>query len=45
MIEPEMIGLGTKTYEIDSRPVVVPATRGRIVRHRPRFNEWQCTSQ
>ena len=40
---PEYVGLGTDEYEIDSRPVVMPATRGRIVRHRPRLNEWGVT--
>src|SRR5690242_10605494 len=29
------INLGTKKYEVDSRAVVVPATGGRVVRHRP----------
>lgn len=28
------------TFEIDSRPVVIPATKGRIMRHRPRLNAW-----
>lgn len=32
--------LGTKTYAIDSRPVVIAATKGRIVRHRPRIDTW-----
>ena len=27
-------------FEIDSRPVTIPATKGRIMRHRARFNEW-----
>lgn len=27
-------------WEVDSRAVVVPATGGRIVAHRPRFDEW-----
>lgn len=27
-------------FEVDSRPVVIPATKGRIMRHRPRINEW-----
>lgn len=31
----------TSKWVIDSRPVVVPATKGRIVRHRPRFDEWE----
>lgn len=42
-VNPERVGLGVTHYEIDSRPVVVPATRGRIVRHRPRLNEWEAT--
>lgn len=29
-----------KTFEVDSRPVTIPATKGRVMRHRPRFNEW-----
>lgn len=32
--------LGTKKYEIDSQPVVIQATQGRIMRHRPRLDEW-----
>ena len=27
-------------YEVDSRPVVIPSTKGRIMRHRPRFDSW-----
>ena len=42
-VTPERIGLGTKEYIIDSRAVVVPATKGRIVRHRPRLNEWKIS--
>lgn len=40
MVTPEYCYLGTQQYEIDARPVVVPSTKGRIVRFRPRFNEW-----
>lgn len=29
-------------FEVDSRPVTIPATKGRVMRHRPRFNEWTC---
>lgn len=29
-----------KDFEVDSRPVNIPSTKGRIMRHRPRFNEW-----
>lgn len=35
--------MGTDKFEIDSRAVVVPATKGRIVRHRPRINKWKVT--
>jgi hypothetical protein len=27
-------------WEVDSRPVVIPSTGGRIICHRPRFDEW-----
>jgi hypothetical protein len=27
-------------YEVDSRPVTIPATKGRIMRHRARFDTW-----
>lgn len=43
IVSPEFIGLGTKKFEIDSRPVVVPATKGRIMRHRPRIDKWKAT--
>lgn len=43
MVTPEMISLGTSQYVIDSRPVVIPSTKGRIVRHRPRIDQWQAT--
>lgn len=29
-------------FEIDSRPVVIPATKGRIMRHRPRIDKWRA---
>jgi hypothetical protein len=29
-------------FEVDSRPVTIPATKGRVMRHRARFNEWAC---
>lgn len=43
LITPERIRLGVSEYAIDSRPVVVPATKGRIVRHRPRLDQWKIT--
>lgn len=27
-------------FEVDSRPVVIPSTKGRIMRHRPRLDRW-----
>ena len=32
--------LGTDKYEVDTRPVVIPATKGRVLRHRPRLDSW-----
>jgi len=32
-----------KDYEVDSRPVVIPSTKGRIMRHRPRFDDWSSS--
>ena len=29
-----------KGFEVDSRPVTIPATKGRVMRHRPRFDDW-----
>lgn len=43
MVNPERCDLGVKDYIVDSRPVVVPATKGRVVRHRPRLDNWQTT--
>ena len=43
MISPERMSLGIKEYSIDSRPIVNPTTKGRIIRHRPRVDKWECT--
>jgi hypothetical protein len=37
------VSLGTKEFVVDSRPVVVPATKGRVLRHRPRIDVWRLT--
>lgn len=29
-----------KDYEVDGRPVTIPATKGRVMRYRPRFDKW-----
>ncbi len=31
-----------KSFEVDSRPVTIPATKGRVMRHRPRFDQWSA---
>lgn len=41
MVSPERLGLGTKEFNLDSRAVVMPATKGRVVRHRPRIDQWK----
>ena len=41
IVTPDRIPLNTKEYEVDSRPVVIPATKGRIIRHRPRLDSWK----
>ena len=30
-------------WEVDSRSVVIPSTGGRIMSHRPRFDDWRAT--
>lgn len=39
-ITPEHLILDRQEYTVDSRPVVVPATKGRVMRHRPFFAQW-----
>ena len=41
LVEPEYVRLGISDYTIDSRPVVMPATKGRVIRHRPRIDKWK----
>jgi hypothetical protein len=41
LVTPERIPLKKNEYIIDSRPVVIPATKGCILRHRPRLDEWE----
>lgn len=40
LIEPECIPHNQTEYAIDSRPVRIKATQGRIVRHRPWLKKW-----
>lgn len=43
LVSPEYIGLGQTEYAIDARAVVIPATKGRVVRYRPRLDRWEGT--
>jgi len=43
MVTPERILLAQTDYGIDSRWVVIPSTGGRVLRHRPRLETWECT--
>lgn len=42
LVSPERINLGVQSYEIDSRRVVMPATKGSVVRHRPKLFNWKA---
>jgi hypothetical protein len=39
-VSPEYLGLGTSKFIVDARPVRIKATGGRIIRFRPRLDEW-----
>lgn len=41
IVSPQYCLLGSSTYLIDSQPIVVPATGGRVLRHRPRLDVWK----
>lgn len=43
IVTSEYLGLGTDVFAIDSRPVVIQATKGRIMRHRPRLDSWKVS--
>ena len=40
LVSPERVSLDTKNYAIDCRPVVIAATKGRVLRYRPRLDHW-----
>lgn len=44
-IESHVLGEDGKpaAWEVDSRPIVNPATKGRRLTHRPRFDDWGVT--
>lgn len=43
LVSPERASLGIQKFVVDSRPVVIPATKGRVMRHRPRLETWQVS--
>jgi hypothetical protein len=43
MVSPEHCIITPQTYEVDARAVVVPATKGRVVRYRPLFAKWSIS--
>jgi hypothetical protein len=32
-----------KDFEVDSRPITIPSTKGRVMRHRAKIERWQMT--
>jgi len=42
-VEEIIIPIETDGWEVDSRAVVIPATGGRIMCHRPRLDKWSCS--
>lgn len=43
MLPDLVLSLETKTFEVDSRRVVIPATGGSIMRHRARLDKWSLS--
>lgn len=44
IILPELeLPITPQEWEVDARPVVIPATRGRVMRYRPRFDAWSVS--
>lgn len=42
-VEEIIIPIEADGWEVDSRAVVIPATGGRIMCHRPRLDKWSCS--
>jgi hypothetical protein len=40
LVTDEYVDVHPQSYVVDSRPVVIPATKGRVLRHRARFEKW-----
>lgn len=44
-VEPNYCDLGVKDYAIDARRVVIKATKGAVVRYRPKLENWSVKFQ
>ena len=40
-ISPAALDFGTSDFETDARSVVIPSTKGRVMRFRPRLSSWK----
>ena len=40
IIDPDVLIMANQEWETDKRAVVVPSTKGRVMRYRPKFMEW-----
>lgn len=40
LIDEAYLGLGVSEYKVDTQAVVIPATKGRVLRYRPRLDKW-----
>lgn len=45
LVSPSYLSLNGAPWEVDARPVVVPATKGRVIRYRPRFDRWGVSAE
>jgi hypothetical protein len=43
LVEEPYLDIAPQRWVVDSRPVVIPATKGRIIRHRARFDDWEVS--
>ena len=43
LVSPERVPLGQDSFTVDARPVVIPATKGRVMRYRPRLDVWEIS--
>lgn len=39
-VSPDAVILSNQVWELDARRVVIAATRGAVIRYRPRFDQW-----